>query len=182
MKKQALFITFSGYKDHELIYPYYRLIGAGFGVHVVADKKDARNRVYGIHGANMPCDTLLSDFKTNLDFFFDEYDLLVIPGGVDNTEYLRMVPEVQEFVRRWDVAGKTLSVICHAPQVLISAGVTKNRNLSSFYCIQDDVINSGANYVDAPVVVDDNLISSPHYDHMGPWMEQTLEVYYKLNG
>lgn len=182
MKKNALFITYSNFKDHELIYPYYRVIGAGFKATVVGDKKDGKNRIYGTHGCNMPCDVLISEFAKNTDEYFNDYDLLILPGGVDNTEYLRMVPEVQEFVRRWNQAGKCLSIICHAPQVIISSNMAQGRTMSGFYCIKHDIINAGATYVDQPVVVDGNLISSPHYDHMGPWMEETLKVYEKING
>jgi protease I len=180
--KRALFITYSKFKDHELIYPYYRVIGAGFEATVVADKKDARNRVYGIHNCNMPCDVLLSEFVKNTQHYFDNYDLLIIPGGADNTEYLRMVPEVQKFVKDWNDAGKVLAIICHAPQVAISADIVRGRRVAGFYTIEHDITNAGAEYVDAPVVVDGNLISSPHYDHMGPWMEQVLEVYRAHNG
>jgi len=60
MLKHALIITWSGFQDHELVYPYYRLLGDGFKVSVVADKKDSLGRVYGIFGLNMPCDLLFS--------------------------------------------------------------------------------------------------------------------------
>ena len=176
--KRALFLTYSKFKDHELVYPYYRLMEDGFDVHVVADKKDAKNRVYGIHGVNMPVDSLISDFIKNTQYYFDNFDLLIIPGGGDNTEYLRMVPEVQKFIHEWDAQGKTLSFICHAPQVIISAGIANGRKMTGFYTIKHDIINSGAEYIDAPVVVDRNLISSPHYDDMSIWMKKTLEVYY----
>jgi protease I len=179
--KRALFLTFTGFKDHELVYPYYRVLGAGFQAHIVADKKDEKNRVYGVHGVNMPVHALFSEFSSKLDWYWDNFDLLIIPGGVDNTEYLRMVPSVQQFVRKWDMAGRVWSIICHAPQVAISAGVARGRRMSGFYCIQDDIINAGAEYSTDKVVVDRNLISSPHYDDMGPWMETTLDVYRKLN-
>jgi protease I len=177
--KKALFLTYSGFKDHELIYPYYRVIGAGFEAHIVADKKDTRNRVYGINGSGMPVSALFPEFSEKIDWYFDNFDLLIIPGGVDNTEYLRMVPAVQEFVKRWDDAGRTMAIICHAPQVVISAGIAKGRKMTGFYCIKHDIINAGAEYSEDRVVVDDNLISSPHYDDLGPWMEATLDVYNK---
>ena len=74
--KRALFITFSKFKDHELIYPYYRVLEDGFEAHIVADKKDERNRVYGIHGANMPVHSLMSDFVKNTEYYFNNFVLI----------------------------------------------------------------------------------------------------------
>lgn len=182
MKKKALFITCTGFKDHELVYPYYRVLGAGFQATVVADKKDSRNRVYGFHGVNMPCDVLLPDFAKDMDRYFNEYDLLILPGGSANTEQLRQVKPVLEFVKRWDDSGKCMGIICHAAQVLINAKMLKGRTISGFYAIQTDIENAGATWVDGPYVVDRNIIASPHYDHMGPWMEKVLEVYEQMNG
>ena len=182
MKKKALIITYSRYKDHELVYPYYRLQADGFKVTVVADKKDERNRVYGCLGVNMPCDVLLKDFKNDTQFFFDNYDLLYIPGGTENTERLRMETIVLDFIKKWVDEGRPLISICHAAQVLISAKVVSGKKLSGYYSIKDDIINAGAEFVDAPFVVDGNIISSPHYDHMGPWMEESLNMYRRING
>ena len=89
MKKQALIITYSGFKDQELVYPYYRLLGEGFKTHIVAEKKDEQGRIYGIFGLNMPCHVLLDEFGINSDHYFKNYDMLVIPGGVKSLEKLR---------------------------------------------------------------------------------------------
>ena len=179
--KKALIITWTGYQDHELVYPYHRLIGAGFSVKIVADKKDAQGRVYGISGLNMPCHLLIDDFKKDIERYHKEYDVIVLPGGVKSLEKLRLEKEVLNFINRWDKEGKLIISTCHGAQLLISAKVTKGRNISGYYSLEDDINNSGATYVNEPFVIDGNIISSPHYDHMGPWMEAALNLYKKLN-
>ena len=179
--KKALIITWTGYQDHELVYPYHRLIGAGFSVEIVADKKDAQDRVYGIVGINMPCHILIDDFKKNIEKYHREYDVLVLPGGVKSLEKLRLEKEVLYFINRWDKEGKLIISICHGAQLLISSRVTKNRKISGYYSLEDDINNSGGTYVNEPFVIDRNIISSPHYDHMGLWMEAALNLYQELN-
>jgi protease I len=164
-----------------LIYPYYRLLGAGFEAKIVADKKDEQGRVYGIFGLNMPCHVLLSDFNNLQNYYFDTYSMLVLPGGVKSLEKLRQNIPVLDFINRWDAANKTIVSTCHGAQLLISARVVKGRNISGYYSLKDDINNAGANYVNAPYVIDRNIISSPHYDHMGIWMEKALELHTQLN-
>lgn len=179
MSKHALIITWSGFQDHELVYPYYRLLGDGFKVTVVADKKDDLGRIYGIFGLNMPCDLLISDFNKDQEIWLSECDLLVIPGGVKSLEKLRQEKSVKDFIKKWHDLGKLISSTCHGAQMLISAKVTSGKTIAAYYSLQDDVENSGAMYSREPVVVSKNIISSPHYDHMGEWMEITLEEYRK---
>lgn len=171
---KALILTYSGFQDHELVYPYYRLLGAKYEVHIVADKKDEQGRIYGIFGLNMPCHILLSDFKNNTEYYMNNYNLLVLPGGVKSLEKLRQVQEVLDFISEWNSKGKYIASTCHGAQLLISAKIVKNRNISGYYSLKDDINNAGAIYVNAPVVVDENVITSPHYDHMGPWMEEVI--------
>lgn len=181
MKKKALIITYSGFQDHELVYPYYRLLGDDFHVDIVADKKDSNARIYGILGVNMPCTVLIDEFCKNTPYFQEAYDLLVVPGGVKSLEKLRLIPNIVKFISDWNAQGKVISSTCHGAQLLISARVVKGKKISGYYSIEDDINNAGATYSREPVVVDDNIISSPHYDHMGIWMETTLKVYYQKN-
>jgi protease I len=181
MKKHALILTWSGFQDHELVYPYYRLLGDGFKVDIVADKKDELGRIYGIFGLNMPCHVLIGDFNKDANKWFDECDLLILPGGVKSLEKLRQEKGVKDFIAKWNSVGKIISSTCHGAQLLISAKVTKGRKIAGYYSLEDDIVNSGAEYSNAPVVLDKNIISSPHYDHMGAWMEETLKKYYEKN-
>jgi len=89
-----------------------------------------------------------------------DFDAVVLPGGALNADALRADPRAQEFVRRIDKAGKPIAVICHGSWLLVSAGLTKGRTLTSYYTIQDDIRNSGGQWVDQEVVRDRNWISS----------------------
>lgn len=90
----------------------------------------------------------------------DEFDAVLLPGGALNADALRVNHAAQEFVRKIDEAGKPMAIICHAPWLLVSAGLAKGRHLTSYHTIQDDMINAGANWEDREVIVDRNLVSS----------------------
>lgn len=182
MKKKAIILTHTGFQDHELVYPYYRLLGEGFETHIVADKKDSLGRCYGIFGLNMPCHFTLDDFSQNLDQFQSDYDTMVLPGGVKSLEKLRLNKDVLNFISEWNNRGKLIISTCHGAQLLISAKVVKGRKISGYYSLEDDINNAGAVYSRDPFVIDANIISSPHYDHMGVWMEEALKLYNKING
>ena len=182
MKKNAIIITWTGYEDHELVYPYFRLLGAGYKVSIIGDQKDDKNRIYGKFGIHMPCHVLLKDFYNKTESFHNENDLLIIPGGVNALEKLRQESEVKEFVRKWDTEKKIIGSICSAAQLLISSKITKGRKITGYYSLEDDINNSGAEYVKQNVVIDQNLISSPHYNFMGEWMEAVIKVYKEKNG
>jgi protease I len=182
MKKKALIVTCTGFRDQEVVYPYYRLQAAGFAVDLVSDKKDDRGRTYGVNNVNMPCTVLLKDFVENSQHYHNEYDFMVLPGGVVALEKLRLFKGVIEFVRQWNQQNKVIASICQGAQILISANCCPGREISGYYNIADDISNAGAKFVDAPAVISQNIISSPHYDFMGEWMEKSLEVYVKLNG
>lgn len=179
---KALILTYTGFQDQEVVYPYYRLLGAGYQVDIVADKRDDNKRVYGIFGVNMPCDVLLNDFINNVDFYLKSYDLLVLPGGVNSLEKLRQIQPVLDFIHAWDGAGKRIASTCHGVQLLISSRVVNGRRISGYYSIKDDINNVGGIYVNDPVVIDKNIISSPHYDHMGIWMETVIKSFTLIMG
>lgn len=178
MSKKALILTWDQFQDHETIYPYYRVQEEGFEVDVFADKI---GRIHGILGVHVDCTKLVSDFNDpkKFDQYMEEYDFLIIPGGVKSLEKLRQEKNALKFVHDWDSEGKTIACVCHGAQILISAKITKGREVSAYYSIKDDVENSGAIYVDAPAVISRNLVTSPHYKWLGQWMKAALEVYYK---
>lgn len=175
MKKTALILTWNGFQDQEVIYPYYRLLEEGFTVHVAAEKIGP---VTGIFGITFQATVAVENLALGSG---DAYDLLVLPGGVKALEKLRQQESALDFISRWNDEGKVIASTCHGAQLLISARVVKGRTVSGYYSIKDDILNAGGIYSDAGCVVDGNIVSSPHYKHMGEWMTGAFKVYYAKN-
>lgn len=104
------------------------------------------------------------------------FDALLLPGGVLSPDALRADEKVQEFVRGFFESEKPVFAICHGPQVLISAKLVKGRRITSFHTVRIDLENAGADWVDAPVVVDGNLISSRGPDDLYAFNEKIVET------
>ena len=175
--KKALILTWTGFQDHEVVYPYYRLLAEKFSVDLVADKRDELGRVYGILGLNMPCTLLFTEFYAKFDEYLFNYDFLVLPGGVKSLEKLRQQKKLLDFIYQWNNEKKIIASTCHGAQLLISSKIVQDRKISGYYSLEDDINNAGAIYSKDPVVVDKNIVSSPHYDFMGEWMEAALFQY-----
>ncbi len=90
----------------------------------------------------------------------NNFDAVLLPGGALNADFMRMNPQAQAFVKQIDSSGKPIAFICHAPWLLVSAGLVKGRTLTSYHTIQDDIRNAGANWVDQEMVRDHNWVSS----------------------
>lgn len=174
--KKALIITWEKYQDHELIYPYYSLKEHGFEVDIMANKV---GKIWGSLGTHMPCTRETSEFENleNIEKYLNEYEILVVPGGVKALEKVRQEKGVLEFIRQWNEKRKTIFCICNGAQLLISAKILNGRIMSGYYSIDIDIENAGATYDRSPVVVDDNIISCPHYDFMGLWLKTAFEVH-----
>ena len=170
---KALIITWESFQDQELVYPFYRLKEETDEVFVAAN---ITGKFYGIMGVNMNSHILLSELVSDKDRFLAEFDLMVLPGGVKALEKLRQEKAVIAFIREWADSKKIIASTCHGAQLLISADVVRGKRVSAYYSIEDDLRNAGAEYVDAPVVVDGNIVSSPHYDHMGIWMKTAIDL------
>ena len=163
---KALIITARGFEDIELLYPYYRLIEAGFEVLIAAPE---RGEVEGKHGYRVKADLALSEVNP------EEFDVLVIPGG-RAPERVRLEEGALKTVRHFFESNKPVAVICHGPQVLISAGVVKGRRLTSWWGVKDDVIAAGGQWIDEPVVVDENLVSSRYPADIPLWMREFMRL------
>jgi protease I len=110
----------------------------------------------------------------------NDFDALLLPGGTYNADKLRMVDKAQEFVRRFDKAGKPIAVICHAPWLLVSAGLVEGRTLTSYYTLQDDIRNAGATWVDRELVEDGNWVSSRNPDDLPAFNEGMLKLFARI--
>ncbi|MGM0375912.1 MAG: type 1 glutamine amidotransferase domain-containing protein [Bacteroidota bacterium] len=143
------------YEDMELWYPVIRLREAEAKVILAGEKPGAQYS--GKHGIPAMAEIGFDDLNV------EDFDGLVIPGGYA-PDKLRRYPEVLEFVKKMDQAGKPIAIICHAGWVAISADILRGRKATSVRAIKDDMVNAGAKWVDEPVVIDKNLVSSrtPH--------------------
>lgn len=139
------------FEDMELMYPRYRLMEEGAKVILAGPK--AKETYQSKHG--YPCQADIS-FQ---DVVEGDFAALIIPGGYA-PDKLRRHQLALDLVRKFDQKGKTIAFICHAGWVPVSAKVLKGVRCTSFFCIKDDLINAGANWVDEPVVVDRHFISS----------------------
>lgn len=153
-KKVAL-LTEEGFEQVELTSPKEALEAAGATVHIISPKsgkiKAWNETDWGIEVA---VDKNLSDVSP------DDYDALVLPGGVLNPDKLRQNKDAVAFVSAFLDEGKPVAAICHGPQVLIETGMISGRKLTSYPSLQTDLKNAGAEWVDEEVVVDNGLITS----------------------
>lgn len=150
MKKIAILIE-NLFDERELIYPYYRLLEAGYDVHLVGPTKDT---VFASKAGVSERSTHASS-----EISAEDYAAVVIPGGF-SPDNMRRTPATVDFVREMDQAQKPIAAICHGGWMMASACDLKGKKLTSFFSIKDDLVNAGATYLDEAVVVDGHLITS----------------------
>lgn len=117
----------------------------------------------------------------DVDLTFDEadagdYDAVLLPGGVFNADQIRIILEAQRIVQSMNNDGKPIAVICHAPWLLVSAGLVRGKTLTSWPSLQDDIRNAGATWVDQEVVVDGKWVSSRKPADIPAFNQKMIEV------
>lgn len=143
------------FEQAELEEPRRALDDAGAKTTVVAPKAGTvQGMKHDDKTHKVPVDLTLSEATP------EDFDAVLLPGGALNADFLRMQPKAQDFVRSFDRANKPIAFICHAPWLMISAGLVKGRTLSGYHTIQDDIRNAGGQWKDEEVVRDDNWVSS----------------------
>ena len=153
-KKVAILAT-DGFEQSELEQPRAALEEAGAETDVISPKEGSiRAWDEDDFGDTLHVDVPLKRANP------DDYDALLLPGGVMNPDSLRMVPEAVEFVRHFFTAGKPVAAICHGPQMLIEADVVRGRRVTSYPSLKTDLRNAGAEWVDETVVTDHGLVTS----------------------
>lgn len=163
---RSVIITGPGFQDEEYVYPYYRLLEAGYQVDVATKDKVQAIGKYGV-----PARPTMATSELDASRF----DLVVLPGGFEAPDRVRLDPKVLEFVRQMDQGGKLIAAICHGPWILISAKILKGRKITGYMSIAEDLRNAGAEYLDAPLVIDRNLISAPHYKNNPEFMAAVVK-------
>ncbi|WP_019140578.1 type 1 glutamine amidotransferase domain-containing protein [Noviherbaspirillum massiliense] len=106
----------------------------------------------------------------------EDFDAVLLPGGVINGDQMRMISEAQRFVQQMDEAGKPVFVICHGGWVLVSAGLVDGRTMTSWPTLQDDIRNAGGNWVDKEVVVDGNWVSSRKPSDIPAFNQKMIDI------
>ena len=170
--KKVLLFTASGYEDLEGSYPLIRLREAGFNVTTVGIEK--KSPVLGKHGYPMQVDKQADEIDPS------DFSGCVIPGGMA-PEALRLNPAVIDIVQDLNERRLPIGAICHGPQVLISAELTKDRRMTCWKGIRDDLENAGAEFVDASSVLDDNVVTARNPDDLAPFMKAFIEILRELN-
>ena len=171
MSKKAIIISGNLVQDHEFIYPYYRLLEEEFEVDVCLLEGKP---VHGILGTKIPPNKDQTIKKVD-EVSVDDYELLILPGGVKAMEKVRQEKKIIKFISEFDKQKKIIACICSAAQLLISAKVVRGRKIAGYYSMKDDLINAGAIYTDLPAVIDKNIITTAHYKDMGPWMKAVIQ-------
>ena len=166
-KKVAILVD-DYFEQAEFTGPRDVLKEAGANVTVISTKGGE------IHGLNHvePGDTFQADLSLDQANPTD-YDALVLPGGAVNADSLRMNDKARDWAKQFMEQGKVLAAICHAPWLLVSSGLTKGKKLTSYFTIQDDMRNGGADWTDEQVVEDGNLVTSRQPDDV-PAFSQTI--------
>jgi len=153
-KKIAIMAT-DGFEEVELTQPMEALKAAGAEVDIIAPKD---GEIQGFNHLS-PSQKIKVDHALS-DAIAADYDALMLPGGVANPDQLRINEQATGFVRSFAKAGKPIGAICHAPWILINAGLAEGRTLTSWPTIRQDLTNAGAHVVDQEVVVDNGLVTS----------------------
>lgn len=169
--KVAILAT-DGFEQSELLEPRKALQEAGAATEVVSPK---RGRIRGWNhtewGQEVDVDRDLQDADPN------QYDALVLPGGVMNPDKLRTIPAAVSFARSFFEAGKPVAAICHGPWTLIESGAAQGHRMTSWPSLRTDLTNAGAEWVDAEVVVDDTLVTSRKPDDLPAFNRATIELF-----
>ena len=169
--KNVMILATDGFEQSELMKPKEMLEDAGHTVHVVSlesgsikawDKDD--------WGKSVSVDKTLGDANVG------DYDALLLPGGQINPDLLRVEDKAVSLVREFNDAGKPIAAICHAPWLLIEAGLVEGKTLTSYKSIRTDMKNAGANVVDQEVATDGNIITSRNPDDIPAFTKALMEM------
>jgi deglycase len=168
-KLKAAVLVYDLFEQAEFEEPLQALKNAGIEVTVIsASQKNLQAMRH-----NKPSDTFQADLLLD-DARFGDYDALILPGGALNADRLRMDKKARLWVSECIDQGKLIAAICHAPWLLVSADAVEERRLTSYYTLQDDIRNAGGEWVDLPVVIDGNIITSRMPDDLEQFDEAII--------
>ena len=168
-KKIAILAT-NGFEESELFEPKKALENAGAVVQLVSPERGRLKAwKHGKWSKEIDVDVTLDEAKE------ENYDMLLLPGGVINPDKLRRNENAINFILRFFKDKKKVAAICHGAQTMIDADVINGRTMTSFFSIKKDLQNAGANWIDSEVVVDDNLITSRNPGDLKAFNDKIIE-------
>jgi protease I len=169
--KVAILVT-DGFEQVELTEPRKALDQAGARTQIVSPKDgQVRGWKFTDWGENLPVDVKLDGAKA------EDFDALLLPGGVMNPDELRTLPKAVAFAKAFLDAGKPVASICHGPWTIIETGAVRGRRLTSWPSLKTDLRNAGADWVDQEVVVDRNLVTSRKPDDLPAFNPKMIELF-----
>jgi protease I len=170
--KRVAVLVENGFEQSELTEPVKALKEAGAGVEVVSPQTGkVKGWKHTNWGDEVPVDRRLEEAKPQ------EYDALLLPGGVMNPDKLRINPTAVNFIKHFVESGKPIAAICHGPWPLIEAGGTRGRTMTSWPSLQTDLRNAGAQWVDQEVIVDQGLVTSRKPDDIPAFNRKMIEEF-----
>lgn len=168
--KKVAFLLTDGVEQVELTSPWEAVKQAGGQPVLVSPSTGSIQGFDGMDKADtFPVDLDVAEASA------DDFDALVLPGGVVNADFLRVNKDAQAFARAFFESHKPVASICHGPWLLIDAQVVKGRDLTSYHTLATDLINAGANWSDEEVVVDQGLVTSRNPDDLPAFNDKLLE-------
>ena len=170
-KKIAFLVAAEGIEKAELVDPWAAVTDAGHEAVLISPDSGTVQLFEHLDKANTQ-----SVDVTVADADLDDYDALVLPGGVANPDALRMDADAVALIRSFVESGKPVAAICHAPWTLVEAGVLSGKRLTSWPSLKTDITNAGGEWVDEQVVVDGNLITSRNPDDIPAFNSALLEA------
>jgi protease I len=170
--KRIAALVDDGFEQVELTEPREALEAAGAQVDVISPQSGTvKGWQHAKWGDQIPVDRILPEARP------DEYDALLLPGGVMSPDKLRMNPQAVQFVKAFAESGKPIAAICHGPWTLIEAGAVKGRTLTSWPSLKTDLRNAGATWVDQSVIVDHGLVTSRKPDDIPVFNKKMIEEF-----
>lgn len=170
-QKRVAIITENGFEEVELTSPKKAMENAGIKVDILsAEKGKVKGWNHDHWSIELPVDGSISNAKA------DDYDALMIPGGVINPDKMRVNKDYVNFAKYFMESGKPVAAICHGPQLLIETGLVEGKKMTSYPSIKTDLKNAGANWVDKEVVFDNGLVTSRSPKDLEAFNKKLLEV------
>lgn len=171
--KRIAIVAAHGVQESELVFPYQFLQARGATIDIVAPAW-SEGRVLAVQYLKPTSWVKVSEsFQTAT---LKKYDLIVLTGGAWNSTVIRSDSDALKFIRDHFSAGRPLAAICSAAQVLIDSGLAKGHELTGTHTVKVDLINAGATYIDKPVVVDNQLITSRNPDDLVAFVNAIADV------